>query len=137
MIAIFGNVVRLTLVSPTLAPHFNRLVSSSAALPSSSLIRGSSGRLPTYHRSLFNSNKNVEHTATESMDSETIYEALGEVIPVNQKNKSKVSVSIDEGFGALEEEGVSPLQPIFNHEMTGIHYNKLLPLLTEFTKCFP
>lgn len=53
------------------------------------------------------------------MDSETIYEALGEVVPIERKNGSKVS--IDEGFGAHpDEENISSMpQPLFSQEMTG------------------
>lgn len=51
-----------------------------------------------------------------NMDSEIIYEALGEVLPMEKKKGSKES--FDEGFGAHDEESFSD-QPPFNHSMTG------------------
>lgn len=50
------------------------------------------------------------------MDSEIIYEALGEVLPMERKKGNKES--FDEGFGAPDEESFS-VQPSFNHSMTG------------------
>ncbi|KAK4022479.1 hypothetical protein OUZ56_007941 [Daphnia magna] len=50
-----------------------------------------------------------------NMDSEIIYEALGEVLPMEKKKGSKES--FDEGFGAHDEESFSD-QPPFNHSMT-------------------
>lgn len=54
------------------------------------------------------------------MDGETIYQALGEVVPITER-KVGSKVSIDEGFGGHpdEEDTQSTLHPLFNHEMTG------------------
>jgi hypothetical protein len=51
------------------------------------------------------------------MDSEIIYEALGEVLPIERKNGNKES--FDEGFGGPDEESFSTMQPAFNLSMTG------------------
>ncbi|KAI9555383.1 hypothetical protein GHT06_017898 [Daphnia sinensis] len=50
-----------------------------------------------------------------NMDSEIIYEALGEVLPMEKRKGNKES--FDEGFGAPDEESFS-VQPLFNHSMT-------------------
>ncbi|XP_046652411.1 golgin subfamily B member 1-like [Daphnia pulicaria] len=50
------------------------------------------------------------------MDSEIIYEALGEVLPIERKNGNKES--FDEGFGGPDEESFSTMQPAFNLSMT-------------------
>ncbi|XP_057380976.1 uncharacterized protein LOC130703541 isoform X2 [Daphnia carinata] len=50
-----------------------------------------------------------------NMDSEIIYEALGEVLPMEKRKGEKES--FDEGFGAPDEESFS-VQPLFNHSMT-------------------
>ncbi len=52
------------------------------------------------------------------MESEVIFEAFGEVVPIDRKNGSKVS--LDEGFEATDEENFSNMQPLFNNDMTGL-----------------
>lgn len=59
------------------------------------------------------------------MDSETIYEAAGEVVQVGLMERKGGKVSIDEGFEGHpdEEEMLSMQHPLFNHEMTGMAEN--------------
>jgi|LakMenEpi03Aug12_release.lakeMendotaPanAssembly.Ray.scaffolds.fasta_scaffold603679_2 hypothetical protein len=59
------------------------------------------------------------------MDSEIIYEALGEVLPLERK-KNGNKESFDEGFGGPDEESFSTMQPAFNHSMTGMSMMSLV-----------